>query len=71
MSERSVSQQQDGKRWYTVQAPEQFDRAELGETIAEEPQQVVGRTIETTLGDITDDAVSDNTKLTFKIDDVG
>ena len=71
MSERSVSQQQDGKRWYTVQAPEQFDRAELGETIAEEPQQVVGRTIETTLGDITDDAGSDNTKLTFKIDDVG
>ena len=72
MSERSVSkQQQDGKRWYTVQAPEQFDRAELGETIAAEPQQVVGRTIETTLGDINDDAGSDNTKLTFKIDDVG
>ncbi len=52
-------------------APEQFDRAELGETIAEEPNQVIGRTVETTLGDLTDDQSQNNTKLTFKITDVG
>ncbi|QLG62776.1 30S ribosomal protein S3ae [Halorarum salinum] len=71
MSERSVSRQRQGKRWYTVLAPEQFDRAELGETIAEEPNQVIGRTVETTLGDLTDDQSKNNTKLTFKITDVG
>jgi small subunit ribosomal protein S3Ae len=71
MSERSVSKQKRGKRWYTVFAPEQFDRAELGETVADEPEKVIGRTIETTLGDITDDAGANNTKLTFKITDVG
>ncbi|MDR5674300.1 Ribosomal protein S3AE [Halalkaliarchaeum sp. AArc-CO] len=71
MSERSVSKQKRGKRWYTVIAPEQFDRAEIGETVAEEPDMVIGRTIETTLGDITDDAGANNTKLTFKITDVG
>ncbi|WP_224447156.1 30S ribosomal protein S3ae [Haloprofundus salilacus] len=71
MSERSVSKQKRGKRWYSVLAPEQFDRAELGKTVAEEPQMVYGRTIETTLGDITDDAGANNTKLTFKINDVG
>ena len=52
-------------------APEQFDRAELGETIAEEPNQVVGRTVETTLGELTDDQSQNNTKLKFKITDVG
>jgi small subunit ribosomal protein S3Ae len=71
MSERSVSRQRQGKRWYTVLAPEQFDRAELGETLAEEPEDVVGRTVDTTLGEITNDQGQNNTKLKFKITDVG
>jgi small subunit ribosomal protein S3Ae len=71
MSERSVSKQKRGKRWYTIFAPEQYDRAELGQTVADEPEKVIGRTIETTLGELTDDAGANNTKLTFKITDVG
>jgi small subunit ribosomal protein S3Ae len=71
MSERSVSKQSQEKRWYTVHAPEQFDRAELGETPAAESEQVLGRTLETTLGDLNQDASENNTKLTFKITDVG
>ncbi|MFC7115600.1 30S ribosomal protein S3ae [Natronoarchaeum sp. GCM10025703] len=71
MSERSVSKQAQEKRWYTVHAPEQFDREELGETPADEPEQVLGRNIETTLGDIRNDASENNTKLKFKINDVG
>jgi len=71
MSERSVSRQKQGKRWYTVHAPEQFDRTELGETPADEPEKVLDRTIETTLGDLTDNASENNTKLTFRITDVG
>jgi small subunit ribosomal protein S3Ae len=70
MSERSVSRQKQEKQWYTVQAPEQFDRAELGETPADEPDKVLGRTLETTLGDINNDASENNTKLTFKITEV-
>ena len=71
MSERSVSKQRRGKRWYTVFAPEQFDRAELGETTADESEKVVGRTIQTTLGELTDDQSQNNTKLIFKVTDVG
>jgi small subunit ribosomal protein S3Ae len=71
MSERSVSKQKRDKRWYTILAPEQFDRAEIGETMAEEPEKVVGRTIETTLGELTDDQGQNNTKLTFRVTDVG
>ncbi|QLG47367.1 30S ribosomal protein S3ae [Natrinema halophilum] len=71
MSERSVSRAKQEKRWYTVLAPEQFDRQELGETPADEPEKVYGRTIETTLGELTNNASENNTKLTFKITDVG
>lgn len=71
MSERSVSRAKQEKRWYTVLAPEQFDRRELGETPADEPEKVYDRTIETTLGDLTDSASENNTKLTFKVTDVG
>ena len=71
MSERSVSRTKQEKRWYTVLAPEQFDREELGQTPADEPDQVVGRTIETTLGDLTNNASENNIKLTFKVTDVG
>jgi small subunit ribosomal protein S3Ae len=70
MSERSVSRRKQEKRWYTVLAPEQFDRDELGETPANEAEQVLGRTIETTLGDLRNDASENNTKLTFTINEV-
>ena len=70
MSERSVSKQKRGKRWYTLLAPEQFDREELGTTFANEPEKVEGRTIDVTLGELTGDAGANNTKLTFKVTEV-
>ncbi|MFP4530544.1 MAG: 30S ribosomal protein S3ae [Halodesulfurarchaeum sp.] len=70
MSDRSVSKRSQEKRWYTVLAPEQFDRAELGTTPAEEPEQVIDRTIETTLGDVMEGG-ENNVKLTFQVSDVG
>jgi len=70
MSERSVSRRKQQKQWYDVLAPEQFGREELGATPAEESEQVLGRTIETTLGDLRNDASENNTKLTFKVDEV-
>jgi small subunit ribosomal protein S3Ae len=70
MSERSVSRRKQQKQWYDVLAPEQFDRTKLGETPADESEKVLGRTLETTLGDIRDDASENNTKLTFRISEV-
>jgi small subunit ribosomal protein S3Ae len=71
MSERSVSRQRQQKRWYTVLAPESFDRAELGGTPADDPEKLLGRTFETTLGDLRNDASENETKLTFRITDYG
>ncbi|MDR5656987.1 30S ribosomal protein S3ae [Halodesulfurarchaeum sp. HSR-GB] len=70
MSERSVSKRSQEKRWYSVLAPEQFDRAELGTTPAIEPEQVIDRTIQTTLGDVVEGG-ENNVKLTFQVNDVG
>ncbi|NIB99080.1 30S ribosomal protein S3ae [Halobacterium sp. R2-5] len=70
MSERSVSKQNQEKRWYTVLAPEEFDRQELGETPADEPEQIYDRTIETTLDELVDGG-ENNVKLTFQVNDVG
>jgi small subunit ribosomal protein S3Ae len=71
MSERSVSRRKQEKRWYTIFAPEQFDRAELGQTVADEPEKIINRTVQTTLGDINEDASDNNTKLIFRVTDVG
>lgn len=71
MSERSVSRRRQEKQWYRILAPESFDRATLGRTPADEPGRVIDRTIETTVGELTDDASENNTKLTFRITDVG
>ncbi len=71
MSERSVSRRSQEKQWYSILAPESFDRANIGRTPADEPDQIVGRTVETTLGELTDNASENNTKLTFRVTDVG
>ncbi|MDY6965687.1 MAG: 30S ribosomal protein S3ae [Halobacteriota archaeon] len=55
------------KRWYNVVAPEMFGRSDIGETPSDSPDKLIGRVIETTLGDLTNDFSKQNTKLIFKI----
>ncbi|MFP4188453.1 MAG: 30S ribosomal protein S3ae [Halobacteriales archaeon] len=71
MSSRQVSKSGRGKDWYSILASQEFDRAELGETPADEPETLHGRTVETTLGEITDDFSENNTKVKFQVDEVG
>jgi small subunit ribosomal protein S3Ae len=59
------------KNWYQILAPAEFNRANIGETLADEPAKMVGRIIEATLGDITGDWTKQNTKMIFRIDEVG
>jgi small subunit ribosomal protein S3Ae len=58
------------KQWYKVIGPEMFGRSPVGETIANDPNRVVGRIIETTLGDLTNNFSKQNTKLKFRVDRV-
>ncbi len=56
------------KRWFTVYAPALFNGIELGEVPANEPNALIGRTIEVTLFDITRDLSHLHIKLRFQVD---
>ena len=58
------------KKWFTVYAPALFNGIELGEVPANEPNALIGRTIEVTLFDITRDLSHLHIKLRFQIDRV-
>ncbi len=58
------------KEWYKIQTPSYFGNLNIGETIASDPDRIVGRRIETTLYDITNDFNQIHVKLLFQIMEV-
>jgi small subunit ribosomal protein S3Ae len=57
------------KEWYSIVAPDLFNRAKIGETLADDPTKLMGRTVEVTLQDLTGDFRMMHIKLKFKIID--
>ncbi len=55
------------KSWYKVYVPEIFGKTYLGDTIANDPEKVNGRVMETTLGEVTQDYAKQQIKLRLKI----
>ena len=43
------------KSWYNIETPEFIGRNNIGTTLAEEPAQLIGRIVEATVGDLTND----------------
>ena len=70
---RTVKDKWRSKHWFKVRAPGLFQHAELGETVATEPEQVVGRTLETTLPELSGggDSGKAHIKLRFRIERLG
>ena len=69
---RTVKDKWRSKHWYKVRAPGLFQHADLGETMASEPEQMVGRTLEVTLQDISGgaDIGKAHIKLRFQVERV-
>lgn len=59
-----------GKAWYTVVSPPYFGGVELGAIPADEPSKLVGRVVDATLYDITNDFAHQYLKMYFKVADV-
>jgi len=59
-----------GKSWYTVLAPPYFGNVELGAVPADAPEKLVGRVIDATLYDITNDFAHQYLKMYFQITEV-
>jgi small subunit ribosomal protein S3Ae len=58
------------KLWYTIYAPQMFDKKEIGETVSDDPKKVLGRKIETNMKEITGDLKKSHIKLIFKVNEV-
>jgi small subunit ribosomal protein S3Ae len=67
---RTVKDKWRSKHSYKVRAPGLFQHADLGETVATEPEQLIGRTLETTFPELSgiQDAGKAHVKLRFRIE---
>ncbi|MCI4335985.1 MAG: 30S ribosomal protein S3ae [Thermoplasmata archaeon] len=70
---RTVKDKWRSKHWFKVRAPGLFQHVEIGETMASDPDQVAGRTLETTLQDLSGgaDVGKAHIKLRFQIERIG
>jgi len=56
-----------GKEWFTIIAPNIFDNMELGKTMSNNPDNLIGRKIDVSLIDLTNDLNKYYMKFIFKI----
>lgn len=59
-----------GKSWYTVMSPPYFGRVELGAIPADDPSRLLGRVLDSTLYDITNDFAHQYLKMYFQVNNV-
>jgi small subunit ribosomal protein S3Ae len=69
-SRRRVRDKWRSKAWYTVVAPPYFGNVELGAIPADEPKKLIGRVIDSTLYDVTNDFAHQYLKMYFQIIEV-
>ena len=58
------------KTWYMVMAPPYFGNAELGAIPSDEPEKLIGRIIDSTLYEITNDFAHQYLKMFFQINEI-
>lgn len=58
------------KKWLTIVAPEYLNKVELGETLVSEPENALGRTVEVSVVDVTNDFSKYYMKIAFRINKV-
>lgn len=58
------------KQWFQITAPASFSNKVIAETLADEPEKVMGRTAEASMFDLTGDMKQMHIKLHFQVTDV-
>ncbi|MHC1598792.1 MAG: 30S ribosomal protein S3ae [Candidatus Methanofastidiosia archaeon] len=58
------------KKWYNVYAPDMFGKQSLGEIVSNDPKNIVGRVMMTSLRDLTGDFSKTHIKLYFRVNEV-
>jgi len=73
MAKKQVGRRVEGwkaKSWFKVHVPENLGKAYIGDTIANDAGSVVGRIMQATLGEITNDYAKQHIKMRFKVSTV-
>jgi len=73
LARKKVQRKLDGwksKEWYNIEAPVYLNRTVVGSTLAGDPALLVGRNVETTVGELTNDMTKNNTKVILRINNV-
>ena len=64
---RKIKDKWKAKEWYKVHAPRMFNEIEIGETPSADPGNLIGRTAEVTVQELTGDFSKMHIKLKFRI----
>jgi len=73
LARKKVQRKLDGwksKEWYNIEAPVYLNRAIVGNTMAGDASLLIGRNVETTVGELTNDMSKNNTKVILRISKV-
>ncbi|MCQ1535557.1 30S ribosomal protein S3ae [Methanosarcina sp. KYL-1] len=73
MARKKVQRKLDSwklKEWYNIEAPSYLNRTIVGNTMAGDPSLLMGRIVETTVGELTNDITKNNTKVILKVSNV-
>jgi small subunit ribosomal protein S3Ae len=67
---RKTKDRWKSKQWFKLTAPGAFNNAILAETLSDEGEKVLGRTVEVTLNELTGDMKQMHIKLSFQVKEV-
>jgi len=69
-SKKRVKDKWRGKDWYSIVSPSYFGETELGSVPADEVSRLVGRVVDSTLYDLTNDFAHQYLKMHFQVSEV-
>ena len=67
---KKVEVKKKKKVWIPILAPKEFNHIEIGETLCEDPKQLIGRNIDVNLMTLTNDPKKQNIKIKFKVKEI-
>jgi len=73
LARKKVQRKIDGwksKEWFNIEAPVYLNRIIVGNTMAGDPSLLLGRNVETTVGELTNNMTKNNTKVILRINNV-
>ena len=58
------------KSWYKIYSPDNVGKVYLGDTVADDPEKIIGRTIQVPLSELVNDYSKQNVKMKFEVTNV-